>query len=115
MAVAASSLCLLIALNETNPGTDIPLWLTTMLSVCLLWIRITAFATSAINFSLTVELTPTDLQGLTFGIVNTVSRGITIFSPVVAELVTNGSWTCAIFAIAGIIAVQFMVMGTKYD
>ena len=104
LAIGGAGLCTLIAYNDTAPGAELPTWLTALLSISLLFLRISSFASSAINMSQVIELTPTMLQGLVFGVVNTVSRGITIFSPVVAELVNNGSWTCCIMACFGIVA-----------
>jgi len=104
LCVGGASLCILIALNDTAPGKELPDWLSALLSISLLILRISSFASSAINISQVIELTPMMLQGLVFGVVNTVSRGITICSPVVAELVDNGSWTCCIMAVFGIVS-----------
>lgn len=104
LAIGGAGLFILIALNDTEPGAELPVWLTVLLSTSLLFLRISSFASSGINISQVIALTPTMMQGLVFGVVNTVSRGITIFSPVVAELVDNGSWTCCIMAFIGIFA-----------
>jgi hypothetical protein len=77
--------------------------------------RLGAFSTFAINYALVVELTPTLYTGLVFAIVNTVCRSVTIVAPICAELLTNSSWTCTIFAVAGILAVDRLEMNTKLE
>lgn len=46
------------------------------------------------------------MNGLVFGIVNTVARGVSIFAPLVAGLVDNSSWSVTLLAIMGIYAVS---------
>jgi hypothetical protein len=77
--------------------------------------RIAALSTFAIGYSQVVELTPTLMIGLVFGIVNTFSRGLTIFAPLVAELISNSSWTCTVLATIGIVAVRGFNTGTKRE
>ena len=77
--------------------------------------RIASFATFAINYNQVIDLTPTMMIGLVFGIVNAFSRGLTIFAPLVAELVQNSSWTCTLLALAGIAAVRNFSPGTKLE
>lgn len=77
--------------------------------------RIASFGTFAINYSQVVELTPTMMIGLVFGIVNAFSRGLTIFAPLIAELMHNSSWTCTLLAVGGIAAVRGFNLGTKLD
>ena len=88
-------------------------WLTAMLTICLLCVRIASFSTFAINYTSVVELTPTMLSGLVFGIVNTVCRSLTIFAPVIAELVPNPAWTVMVVGVVGVVCVQWFEKGTK--
>ena len=115
--LAVSSLSLVIVLGVTHADDQefITTGLSFTLSFLIILMRISAFATFAINYSQVVELTPTLMIGLVFGIVNTFSRGLTIFAPLVAELVSNSSWTCTVLAIIGIVAVRGFNLGTKLE
>lgn len=62
-----------------------------------------------------VQLTPTLLIGLVFAIVNTACRAITIFAPLVAELVTNSAWTVTILAVIGMCVVPRFNLHTKLE
>ena len=55
------------------------------------------------------------MTALVFGIVNTVSRGLTIFAPLMTELVKNSGWTVTILAVAGLFSTRFFHEGTKLD
>lgn len=60
-------------------------------------------------------LTPTLIIGLVFAVVNTVCRSFTIFAPLTAELLNNASWTCAVLAVCGMIAVPYISLNTKLE
>ncbi len=60
-------------------------------------------------------LTPTLIIGLVFAIVNTVCRTFTIFAPLTAELLNNASWTCAVLAIFGMIAVPYISLNNTIE
>ena len=115
--LAISSLGLVIVLGVTHADDQeiISKGLSFALSFLIILMRISSFATFAINYSQVVELTPTLMIGLVFGIVNTFSRGLTIFAPLVAELVSNSSWTCTVLAVIGIVAVRGFNLGTKLE
>jgi hypothetical protein len=61
LCIGGAALCTLIALNDTAPGAELPGWLSALLSISLLLLRISSFASSAINISQVIELTPTML------------------------------------------------------
>lgn len=115
--LAVSSLILVIVLGFTHADQKevVSTGLSASLSILVILMRIGSFSTFAVNYSQVIELTPTLMIGLVFGIVNTVARGITIFAPLVAELVPNSSWTCTVLAVTGMIAVRGFHAGTKLE
>jgi hypothetical protein len=86
-----------------------------LLSVLILGMRVSSFATFAINYSQVIELTPTLMSGLVFGIVNTVARGVSIFAPLVSELVPNSSWSVTVLALIGMWSVTGLQKGSKNE
>jgi len=60
-------------------------------------------------------LTPTLLTGKVFAIVNTAAKSLTILAPLAAELLSNAAWTCAIGALAAIVAVPYFNLDTKME
>ena len=72
-----------------------------------------AFSTFALNYCQVLNLTPTMMTALVFGIVNTVSRGLTIFAPLMTELVKNSGWTITLLALVGLFSTRFFHEGTK--
>jgi len=115
LAFGSLSIVSLLAVNNIEDGSEPSPQLSACLSILIMVMRVSSFATFAINYSQVIELTPTLMNGLVFGIVNTAARGVSIFAPLVAELVQNSSWSVSLFAVVGIWAVTGFQKGTKIE
>lgn len=116
--LAVSSLCLVLILamkNLEDSEVKIKPLLSFGISISIMAMRISSFATFAINYSTVIELTPTLMVGLVFGIVNTIASFLTVFAPLIAELVYNSSWTVTILAGLGVWVVSGLQLNVKID
>jgi hypothetical protein len=108
--LAASSLGLVVMMEASKASQQMEVvqpGLSASLSLCVIGMRIASFSTLAINYSQVVQLTPTLLTGKVFSLVNTAAKSLTILAPLAAELLSNAAWTCAVGALAAIMAVPY--------
>lgn len=108
LAVSSLGLVLLMEANKASQEFEVlQPELSASLCLCVIGMRIASFSTLAINYSQVVQLTPTLLTGKVFSLVNTVAKSLSILAPIAAELLTNAAWTCAVGALAAIMAVPY--------
>lgn len=115
LALSSLGLCITLGITKAEDLVELSTGLSVTLSILVIAMRIASFSSFAFNYSQVVELTPTLFTGLVFAIVNTVCRAFTILAPLIAELVPNSSWSCAVIAVGGMVMVPYLRMNTKLD